>query len=149
MSVDPTVWQRKDRIEEARKNPVLHRRLLCLNLAEAKRNNSNDEIALCVMNLFLFFKYFCNMFLFIQKTMLEKLDLNILATHIFKTLSSLPSALNESENCSVIFMKIWLKSFASRHQNIFTTEELQMVNSLDVDYNIAEGCSICGEDILF
>jgi hypothetical protein len=42
-SADPSFWQRKDKIEEAKKIPVLYRRLLCLSLAHAKRQEDCDK----------------------------------------------------------------------------------------------------------
>jgi hypothetical protein len=39
---DPSFWQRKDRIEEAKKIPVFYRRLLCLSLAHAKRQEESE-----------------------------------------------------------------------------------------------------------
>lgn len=70
----------------------------------------------------------------------------MLATHILQTIQNLPQALNDNETCSAILMKMWLKNFNKKHEDYFTDISPEV---FEIDDNISEACSVCGDDILF
>jgi hypothetical protein len=70
----------------------------------------------------------------------------MLATRILKTIQELPQTLKDNETCSAILMKMWLKKFNKSHKDYFSDISPEV---FDIDDNISEACSICGNDILF
>jgi hypothetical protein len=78
--------------------------------------------------------------------LLEEHDAKMLASCLMQTIQNLPSTLKDNETCSAILMKMWLKNFNKLHSDYFSDISPEV---FDIDDNISEACSICGNDILF
>jgi hypothetical protein len=78
--------------------------------------------------------------------LLEEHDAKMLATSLMQTIQNLPSTLKDNETCSAILMKMWLKNFNKSHKDYFSDIPPEV---FEIDDNISEACSICGNDILF
>jgi hypothetical protein len=82
----------------------------------------------------------------LQKHLLEDHDAKMLASRLMLTIQNLPSTLKDNETCSAILMKMWLKNFNKLYSDYFSDISPEV---FDIDDNISEACSICGNDILF